>query len=1055
MKNIRYRLGIDLGTNSIGWAIILLNEAGEVCRVIRLGSRIFPDGRIPNKDRASLAVSRRDARQIRRRRDRYLRRRDLFVSALVAAQLMPADVETAKALVGLNPYELRAAGVTRKLDPHEIGRALFHLNQRRGFKSNRKTDKGGDKESGKIKSAVAAVRTQLSGQTVGQFLWGRLQKGQPVRARLVGEGVRAAYELYVDRAMIAEEFDAICQFQQQFHPDILTPEVSLKLRSILLYQRNLKPVIPGRCALEPEERRAPMALPSSQLFRLYQEVNHLRVIAKAGRDERALTRIERDLVIEQLASSKEKNFDALRKVLFGANRDAFEFSIESLKRSKLLGNDTAAKLAHKTALGGLWNRMNLQAQDAMVQRLLDDPSEDSVITWLQEEFGLSVQAAKVVSSTRLSDDHLRFSSKAVARLLPQLINGWDEERGQPLTYDKAVKAAGYDDHRALDGDGSMGQLPYYGQVLWRYMLDTPTAKNSDEKQFGKIANPTVHLGLNQLRKLVNAIIEKYGKPAQIHVEVARELKANREQKKRLEAEQKENQDRNQELDKKLAELHQRSTPENRLLLKLFYELEPLGRRCIYSGKEIALSRLFGGNEYQIDHILPFSKTLDDGFNNKLLVHRDANRFKGDREPFAAFGHSPSDWPSGWDEIYGRALGLKNRHKAKRFKEGALKEWLNNESDFLARQLNDTAYLARVTREYLSAICPPNRIVCSPGRLTALLRGKWGLNDKNTGIKNRDDHRHHAIDAAVIAVTDRSILNRVSRIAGQAREQNLDRLFADFPLPWEGFRDEVVRNATRCVVSYKPDHGTEGGLHNETAYGIVDGPHENGTYTVRHRVAVSNLKKKDLKSVDCDRHFIGLLEQACAGDNEKEHKEALGRLADQTRHRQVWLVEKMSVVPVRPRDHKGKPFEGAPPYKAYKGDSNYCYEIFRSERGKWDGEVITTFRANQKLYRAFLANQALSRKFSFDGKPLLMRLMRDDMIAIQGENDARRIMRVAKLSEGMIALAEHNEANVDRRNRDTSSEFKYLYKAPSALNSVKARRVFVDILGRVLDPGFKG
>ena len=153
------RLGLDIGTNSIGWAVLSLNgEKGswQPSGIVASGVRIFSDGRNP-KDKQSLAVARRLPRQQRRMRDRYLRRRTRFMDALIRHDLMPSKVEERKALEHEDPWALRVKGLDEELSIHQLGRALFHLQQRRGFKSNRKTDAGGDDESGKIKSGAAAV----------------------------------------------------------------------------------------------------------------------------------------------------------------------------------------------------------------------------------------------------------------------------------------------------------------------------------------------------------------------------------------------------------------------------------------------------------------------------------------------------------------------------------------------------------------------------------------------------------------------------------------------------------------------------------------------------------------------------------------------------------------------------------------------------------------------------------------------------------------------------------------------------------------------------------
>ena len=107
LPQMRYRLALDLGTTSLGWAMIRLNHENQPCAVIRAGVRIFSDGRRP-KDKASLAVARREARAMRRRRDRLLRRKNRLMQQLIAFGFFPADQEARQSLTRLNPFELRA-----------------------------------------------------------------------------------------------------------------------------------------------------------------------------------------------------------------------------------------------------------------------------------------------------------------------------------------------------------------------------------------------------------------------------------------------------------------------------------------------------------------------------------------------------------------------------------------------------------------------------------------------------------------------------------------------------------------------------------------------------------------------------------------------------------------------------------------------------------------------------------------------------------------------------------------------------------------------------------
>lgn len=228
------RLGLDIGTNSIGWCLYDGDNIKDI------GVRIFGQsphgaGRDP-KSGASLAVDRRDARAMRRRRDRYVRRRSALLEALVDTGLMPADAQDAKALVGCDPYAVRAAALDEALNPHHLGRALFHLNQRRGFKSNRKAERkaGDDKEGGKIATGAKVLdlaMQETGARTYGEFLAGR--EAKRVRMRAEGDG----YDFYPERRHLEAEFDAIWATQATHHPALLIDAVRDRLRRIIFFQR--------------------------------------------------------------------------------------------------------------------------------------------------------------------------------------------------------------------------------------------------------------------------------------------------------------------------------------------------------------------------------------------------------------------------------------------------------------------------------------------------------------------------------------------------------------------------------------------------------------------------------------------------------------------------------------------------------------------------------------------------------------------------------------------------------------------------------------------------
>ncbi|MFQ5534474.1 MAG: type II CRISPR RNA-guided endonuclease Cas9 [Sphingomonadales bacterium] len=1033
------RIALDLGANSLGFAVLELNRLGQPKQILQIGSRIFPDGRNP-KDKTSLAVARRTARQMRRRRDRYLRRRKRLMVALVKHGLMPGGEAARKGLETLDPYRLRARGLNEALPLHHFGRALFHLNQRRGFKSNRKVD-GDNGETGKVKPAVAKLEAAIQAagkETLGAFLdWRRGQTdedGHPLstRARLEGEGARAEYELYPHRSMLMAEFDKLWAAQQRFHGDKLSDEARDEIRHIIFHQRPLKPVKAGKCTLNPEEERAPWALPLAQRFRIFQELNHLQIKRLGGKGV-PLTRDQRDLVArEMLGKGRQKlSFNGISRLLKLSGQ--FEFNLESEKRKDLLCDQTAYRLSRDKFFGPAWLEMSVEEQTEIVEFLLDEPDEAKTIHWLVETRGLDDDRAERIANASLPDSHCRLGRGALVNIVEAL-------EDEVIVYADAVQVAGYDHHSDFRTGEIFDELPYYGVPLERHVaFGTGEPEDNQETRLGKIANPTVHIGLNQVRKVVNEIIARYGPPDEIVIEVARDLKNSRKKREDLQKQQKVNQDKNDQRRKDLADLEETDNGENRLRLRLWEELnpaDPADRRCPYTGEQISINRLFSA-EVEIDHILPFSRTLDNSAANKTISLRRANRVKRNRTPYEAFGDSPDGF--NWNDMEARSAGFP-KNKRWRFEKTAM-ERFEVERDFLDRHLQDTQYLSRLCREYLSCVCDPNRVYVIPGRMTAMLRGLWGLNSllSDHNRKDRSDQRHHAIDAAVIAVTDRSLLQRIATAAGKAELEEGGHLFADIPKPWESFREDLGRALARTVVAYKPDHGTQSRLHNDTAYGIVSAPDAKGKTEVVTRKPLSSFTKMtDIEAIR-DQVIREELAEEVFGLSGKDFKAAVANYSKRTGTRRVRVTETLKVIPIR--DKNGKTF------KAYKGDSNHRIEIFQLSTGKWKAEAISSFDANRKGFTpAWRADHA-------DARPV-MTLHKDDMVALEHDG-ATRIMRVVKFSGNQIYFAEHFEGgNLKARDAapDYQDPFKYLTRSAGALQALAARKVFVDPIGQVKDPG---
>lgn len=1047
---VPYRLGIDIGVNSLGWCALRLGPEDEPEGILDIGVRLFTDGRDPKRG-TSLAVDRRVARSMRRRRDRYLLRRADLMDALVKHGLMPADETERRKLAALDPYELRSRGLDHALPLPHLGRALFHLHQRRGFKSNRKTDKGKDADKGKIKSAISRLHqamTETGARTLGEYLHRRHAERQPVRARLRGEGAKAEYELYPQRAMLESEFDALWSAQAKFHPE-LTDAMRDDIRDILFRQRPLRPVDPGKCALDSSDPRAPAALPIAQDFRIWQELANLKIV-EPDLTARVLSAEQRQKLYAELERKPKLTFERMRRLL--KLDSTTRFNLESEKRDHLLGHATNVAMAKDGRFGKVWWTLDEERRAAIVETLLDEPDEEALRTKAQNEWVLGAEAAQETIDAPLPDGYVRVGRKALAKIVPIM-------RDQGLVYADAAREAGYHHSDFRTGE-LLDELPYYGKALERHVaFGTGDPSAPDEERYGRIANPTVHIGLNQLRRLVNACMATHGRPEQVVVELARELKLSWEQKQERQKEQAENQKKNDQRRAKLAELGLPDTGENRLRLRLWEELarEPHDRRCVYTGQPISVTMLFDG-QVDLDHIIPFRLCLDDSPANKIVCLARANRQKARRTPFEAFGHTP-EWPA----ILARAESLP-KNKRWRFAADALDRLKVEYRDglpaevvadmelgegFLARHLIDTQYLARLTREYLGHVCDPNQVWVIPGRLTAMLRGKWGLNGilSDSNLKNRADHRHHAIDAATVGLTDRALLQRIAR----ANEDSRQRLIDDMPEPWDGFRDELRDRLQNTVVAVRPDHGKGGRLHEETAYGLVKDPAKEDGHNLVFRKSFIGLNENEVARIR-DRNLRARVQahldaaKKANGDSLPALvlKQALAKFSETDdqykgiRHVRLLKVEE-EVIPVRDRNN-------GVAYKALVPGENFCIDICGQPDGAWVTEPVTVFAANQ--------TGTPPRRRAHPAARLVMRLHKGDFLKLEHEG-TERVMRVIRLraKAQQLMLVEHHEGgDFQARHDDKDDPFRWVFQSLSKLKDVKARKVHIDILGRVHDPG---
>ena len=823
---------------------------------------------------------------------------------------------------------LRAKAITEAIFPFELGRAIFHLAQRRGFKSNRKEiinnasateeETKNKKEKAIDKISDQQKRDNLQSeiaknnyQTLGKYLFKhRLSQGLNARAL-------ADYDvLYPTREMYLQEFLTIKKFQQPHHN--ISEESWQKIESIIFFQRKLKVQDKGFCRflnihklkegqlpqwatdlLQKNSNeslpRAYLAMPSYCLFRILSEVNNLKLKNIATREQIELSLEQKQKLINKLNSQKSPvKFSVLKKELNTKEtsyQHDYEFNLESERRLDLQANPTLNLLANEKYFGNLWQQFSLAKQDEIVEFLLEEDAEEKIENKALNEWQVLPEQAKNLSKLTINN----FQNTGVGSMCKEILQQLCEAmQAQNCRYDEALKFLGINHSNENYGNGEADFLPYYASAIPTSVVEVKTKSASQEEQdYGKIANPTVHVALNQIRKVVNDIIKNHGKPAQIYVELARELKQTKQQKKQTEEQQKANEKENKEAKQILAENNIPDNYENLLRYKLWKELDfkdVNNRKCPYSGKTISIEKLFSA-EFEIEHILPFSQTLDDSIANKTIASKSANAFKGNRSPFEAFASSAS---YNYPEILQRTKTMP-KHKRWRFEPEAMKKFADQNS-FLASQLNDTRYISRVAKQYLQQICPKDNIKIGNGKVTAILRHNWGLNSllknidfdpetgevlnnqpsqnqnsgkQNSGKKNRQDHRHHAIDAVCIALTDQGMLQKISR--DNAKNFDINKLEIQLPNHWNSFREDVKEIIDKIIVSHKIDHNKNVKLHDETNYGILHTPEKikEKDYNVVYRKKFSTLTFQEIEKIRDQKIKNDLLAKLTGYEKDKQ------------------------------------------------------------------------------------------------------------------------------------------------------------------------------------------
>ena len=809
-----------------------------------MGVRIFERPEDPqNGD--SLAKPRRDARsarrRLKRRRQRLNHLKQFFVDQNILTKDRVEEVLDYKSDFNkLDVYGLRTKALTEELSPEELLKVLYQIAKRRGFKSNRKVVEESDKEGGRVTSALKTNEKFLADNnytTVGEAL------NRDKKFASYKRNKRDDYTNSFARDDFLCELEAIIKTQRNYAlKNVPEPAINELIYGIddgqvtnvsaIMYQRpfmtkELIEKMVGKCTFEDGEKRAPKASYSFEVFRLASDLSHLVFIPRDASKRQAkrenleirlspeqikqvieLAKSQKSLTYKKVRSTAGISEDYVPKDVRGKKKDGDEFGEENVFGGLKAYNDI--RLALKD-LPEDWAKIDNESAINQIAYTLTTQKADEGIRAELDTLPLSDKAKEAIIKIKPTNfkafGHL--SIKALQKITPHILDG--------MTYDKACEAAGYDFKK-------------------------------QSASLEQITNPVVKRAITQTLKVVRAIERKYGKPYFIKVETARDLAKNFKDRKAIENENKENQARNQSIIQTLNE-NGVVTPTGQQIIKVKLYREQNGV-CLYSGKPIDFeTMLHDDNAYQVDHIVPFSRSNNDGMTNKVLVLTEENQKKGNQTLFEYFGADEKRWKefvARVESIYKtrdvktsdkatNAINYKYNGYAMKKKQNLLLQDYKNDS-WNVRALNDTRYITRFIQNYLRQNVDfaegeeKQRVIAPNGTTTAYLRKRWGL------AKDRaEDVLHHAKDAAVVAAIDQKIVMQANLYAKRheikallaatkTMEEKTDKLTGEitdedefdkaqrrkaailvlsskhFPQPWDNFGKEVMKRTLNTDIA---------------------------------------------------------------------------------------------------------------------------------------------------------------------------------------------------------------------------------------------------------------
>lgn len=775
LKPLNYILGLDLGIASCGWAVVEIDEQEQPIRLIDTGVRTFEEAE-NTKDGSSLATTRRLARSqrrlIRRRAHRLLRLRRLLKRENV---LQSNDFDENGLIIDLpnDVWHLRVQGLDRKLQSKEWTAVLLHLVKHRGYLSQRKSEnQTTDKELGALLSGVnknhqilqenQSIRTPAE-LAVQQFA----VQDKHIRNQ------RGAYSHTFNRLDLLDELNQLFDAQTRLGNPHVSGSLKVAVRDLLMTQRaalsgnDLLRML-GKCTFESNEYKAAKNTYSAERFVWLTKLNNLRI--QDNGLEYELDAQQRQLLINAPYEQAKLTYQQVHKKLSLPESAHFKGlrygkdKAESAVFMEMKAWHAIRKAMENNGLKTEWQSIATKPEllDAIGTAFSIYKTDDEISANLNHQLPENVLAVLL--------EHINFSGfinlslKALAQILPLM------EQGQ--RYDEA--------HSQIYPPKSTDKTQH---ILPNIPAD-------------EIRNPVVLRTLTQARKVINAIVRRYGSPARVHIETGREVGKSFDERQKIKKKQEENfkqrADAVAEFKKQFPNFVGETKAKDILKWRLY---QAQHGKCLYSGLPLDISRLAEKGYAEIDHALPFSRTWDDSFNNKVLVLTRENQNKRNQTPYEYLdGKNNSErW-----KMFVANVSVCEFSYAK--KQRIMLHHID-EKGFIERNLNDTRYVARFLCHFIADHLyltgkGKRRVFASNGQITALLRSRWGL------AKSRDDNdRHHALDAIVVACSTVAMQQKITQFvryqegnvySGERIDKETGEVISlHFPTPWAHFREDVM------------------------------------------------------------------------------------------------------------------------------------------------------------------------------------------------------------------------------------------------------------------------